>query len=173
MQIYANSKQKRMVALSSLGALSALFIGVYVSTTEGANYGCGVAGISESWPLCHGELLIPVDDIAADSQIIHRVIVAFEGIALLAASISTWKRVPFEPESRKLAKWVSTATGVFLFNGLLGGLYVISYDPGTNSFWEFLSLIHLLIGSISFLILATILIASREDIMSDPDGISS
>ena len=173
MKIHANSKQRRMVALSSIGALSAVFIGVYVSTTEGANYGCGVAGISESWPLCHGELLIPVDDIATDSQIIHRTIVALEGVALLIASFTTWKRVSFEPESRRLAQWVALATSVFLFNGLLGGLYVISYDPGTNSFWEVLSLLHLLVGSISFLILATIWIASREDMTSIPDGISS
>jgi heme A synthase len=118
-------------------------------------------------------LLIPVDDIAADSQIIHRVIVALEGVALLIASFTTWKHVSFEPRSRRLAQWVSLATGVFLFNGLLGGLYVISYDPFTNSFWELLSLLHLLIGSIAFLILATIWIASREDMTSVYDGTSS
>ena len=173
MRIHASSKQRRMVALSSLGALSAVFIGVYVSTTEGANYGCGVAGVAESWPLCHGELLIPVDDIAADSQIIHRVIVALEGFALLAASFATWKQVSSDPKSKRLAQWVSLATGVFLFNGLLGGLYVISYNPSTNSFWEVLSLLHLLIGSVAFLILATVWIASREDMLSVPDGTSS
>ena len=98
---------------------------------------------------------------------------ALEGVALLIASFTTWKRVSFEPGSRRLAQWVTLATSVFLFNGLLGGLYVISYDPGTNSFWEVLSLLHLLVGSISFLILATIWIASREDMTSIPDGISS
>ena len=50
---------------------------------------------------------------------------------------------------------------------------MISYDPFTNSFWEFLSLLHLLIGSIAFLILATIWIASREDMTSVYDGTSS
>ena len=114
-----------------------------------------------------------MDDIAADSQIIHRVIVALEGFALLAASFTTWKHVSSDPKSKRLAQWVSLATGVFLFNGLLGGLYVISYNPSTNSFWEFLSLLHLLIGSVAFLILATVWIASREDMLSVPDGTSS
>ena len=52
--------------------------------------GCGV-GISESavsWRITDSE-----DDIATDSQIIHRTIVALEGVALLIASFTTWKRV--------------------------------------------------------------------------------
>jgi len=75
-----------------------------------------------------------------------------------------------------VSNWINVATGLFIFNVILGGLYVISYDPFTNSFYEILSLIHLLLGSLAFLTLATIWIASKYNSMSDlspSGGISS
>ncbi len=176
MRITANVRQRKVVALSSMGALAAVFVGVYVSTTPGANYGCGVAGMTESWPLCQGQILIPVDDIPTDSQIIHRVLVAIEGAALFLAAVSFRRQAKADPHVRTLSIWVSLATFLFLFNGLLGGLYVISYDPLTNSFFEFLSLVHLLLGSLTFLALATTWIASKYGDygrVSSFDGISS
>ena len=176
MRIVASNRQRRSVAYSSIGALAAVFVGVYVSTTDGANYGCGVAGFSESWPLCQGQILIPVDDVATDSQIIHRVLVAFEGLALCFVSYSVRKQAKLDMSYSKVSNWINVATGLFIFNVILGGLYVISYDPITNSFYEILSLIHLLLGSLAFLTLATIWIASKYNSMSEispSGGISS
>ena len=50
-------KWKNRVALLSLGTFIALFIGVFVSTTPGANQGCGVLGFPNSWPLCNSSLI--------------------------------------------------------------------------------------------------------------------
>lgn len=162
-KIVADDRQRKTIAYSSIGALAAVFVGVYVSTTNGANYGCGVAGFTESWPLCQGQILVPVDDIATDSQIIHRVLVAVEGAGLCLATYSFRKHAKSDSKFTRLSQWTSMATFLFIFNAILGGLYVISYDPLTNSFYEVLSLIHLLLGSLAFLTLATAWIASGYD----------
>ena len=76
----------------------------------------------------------------------------------------------------KISNWINVATGLFIFNVILGGLYVISYDPLTNSFYEILSLVHLLLGSLAFLTLATIWIASKYNSLpeiSSSGGIAS
>ena len=49
-------KWRKFVGILSISTLITLFSGVYVSTTPGANYGCGVDGMLGSWPLCNGKL---------------------------------------------------------------------------------------------------------------------
>ena len=81
-------KWKVRVGFLSLGAFVSIFSGTFVSTTPGANFGCGVDGLPDSWPLCNGKIVDSVEDIIAQSQIIHRWFVGLMLIALIFASYS-------------------------------------------------------------------------------------
>ncbi|HJM18056.1 MAG TPA: COX15/CtaA family protein, partial [Candidatus Thalassarchaeaceae archaeon] len=52
-----------------IGGFVTLFSGVFVSTTPGANFGCGVNGIPKTWPLCQGEIASNIEDAVAQSQV--------------------------------------------------------------------------------------------------------
>ena len=137
---------RRLLWLST-GALFTLFSGAFVSTTGGANFGCGVNGLYDSWPLCHGELITPLQ-----SQVIHRWLVVGVGVALLLASRVIWKE--FGSDS-VLCKWIWGSTALYLANIGIGASYILSWDLSDESFAEYLSLIHLLLASLSFIILTT------------------
>ena len=143
----------------SMGAFVTLFSGTFVSTTPGANFGCGVSGMPESWPLCNGALADSVEDIIAQSQMIHRWLVVIVEVALLAASYIIWKQLGDEQSGSTLRNWIWGATGLFIANGLVGGLYVLSWDM-KDGYLEYLSLIHLMLASLAFLALATTWIGS-------------
>ena len=148
------------LAWLSVGAFVTLFSGTFVSTTPGANFGCGVSGVPESWPLCNGRLADSVDDVIAQSQMIHRWLVVIVEIGLLAASCVIWKQVRDEGVGSVMRNWVWCATGLFIANGLVGGLYILSWDM-TDGYLEYLSLVHLLLASLTFLALATAWLGSR------------
>jgi heme A synthase len=142
-----------------MGAFVTLFSGTFVSTTPGANFGCGVNGMPESWPLCNGALADSVEDIIAQSQMIHRWLVVVVEVALLAASYIIWKQIGDEQSGSTLRNWIWGATGLFIANELVGGLYILSWDM-KEGYLEYLSLIHLLLASLTFLALATAWIGS-------------
>ena len=138
--------RRRLLWLST-GALLTLFSGAFVSTTGGANFGCGVNGLYDSWPLCQGELITSLQ-----SQVIHRWLVVGVGVALLLASRVIWKE--FGSDS-VLCKWIWGSTALYLANIGIGASYILSWDLSDESFAEYLSLIHLLLASLSFIILTT------------------
>ena len=138
--------RRRLLWLSA-GALFTLFSGAFVSTTGGANFGCGVNGLYDSWPLCQGELITSLQ-----SQVIHRWLVVGVGVALLLASRVIWKE--FGSDS-VLCKWIWGSTALYLANIGIGASYILSWDLSDESFAEYLSLIHLLLASLSFIILTT------------------
>jgi cytochrome c oxidase assembly protein subunit 15 len=141
------------LAWLSVGAFVTLFSGTFVSTTPGANFGCGVNGMPKSWPLCNGGLVDSMEDVIAQSQIIHRWLVVIVEIGLIAASYAIWKQVGDEEAGNVLRNWIWIATGLFIANQLVGGLYILSWDM-EDGYMEFLSLIHLLLASLTFLTLA-------------------
>jgi len=142
--------RRRLLWLST-GALFTLFSGAFVSTTGGANTGCGVDGLYDSWPLCHGELLPSIHDWVLQSQIIHRWMVVAVEVALLMASWAIWKE--FGSDS-VLCKWIWGTTALYMVNLGIGALYILSWDL-SDGFSEHLSLTHLLLASLSFIALAT------------------
>lgn len=83
---------------------------------------------------------------------IHRWLVALVGIILIRYSYLILQQN--DEDSLILKKWVLISTGIYLLNILLGGLYIISWTPD-GYFIEVLSLIHLLLASSSFLLIAT------------------
>ena len=135
----------------STGILFTLFSGAFVSTTHGANSACGVNGLFESWPLCHGELISSVHDWVLQSQIIHRWMVVGVAASLLGASWLAWKEFGLDSV---LCKWFWASTILYLVNISIGALYILSWNI-SDGYTEYLSLIHLLVASLSFIVLST------------------
>jgi len=136
----------------SIGAFVSIFSGTFVSTTPGANLGCGVDGIPDSWPLCGGDLMGSVEDLMLQSQFIHRWLVGLMLISMGAASYFIWKEGK-ENSKHTLRNWIWFATGIFAINASIGAIYVISWDM-EEGFFEFLSLVHLVLASFTFLTMA-------------------
>lgn len=146
-------KWKKWIGLLSLSTLITLFSGVYVSTTPGANYGCGVGGMVESWPLCNGRFIQDIDDWELQSQIVHRWLVGIVGAMMALSSYKIWKECEHGQSGVVLRNWIWASSATYFGNALLGASYIISWDDG--SFSEYLSLAHLMVATISFTILAT------------------
>lgn len=157
------SKWKGRLAWLSMGTFVTLFSGTFVSTTPGANFGCGVRGLTDSWPLCNGSLVDTVEDVIAQSQLIHRWLVVMVEVALLAASYLVWKEVSEDGEGENVRNWIWGATGIYLVNIVVGASYVLSWDMN-DGFFEFLSLVHLVLASLTFLVLSTAWLGSTMTI---------
>ena len=145
-----SKKWKVRVGLLSLGAFVSIFSGTFVSTTPGANFGCGVDGLPDSWPLCNGKIVDSVEDIVAQSQIIHRWFVGLMLIALIFASYSISNE---ESGNNILRNWIWGSTFLFFLNTSIGAIYVLSWDL-EEGFFEFLSLVHLMMASLTFVTMA-------------------
>ena len=143
-------KWKVRVGFLSLGAFVSIFSGTLVSTTPGANFGCGVDGLPDSWPLCNGKIIDSVKDIVAQSQIIHRWFVGLMLIALIFASYSISNE---ESGNNILRNWIWGSTFLFFLNTSIGAIYVLSWDL-EEGFFEFLSLVHLMMASLTFVTMA-------------------
>ena len=145
-----SKKWKVRVGLLSLGAFVSIFSGTFVSTTPGANFGCGVDGLPGSWPLCNGKIVDSIEDVVAQSQIIHRWFVALMLIALIFTSYSMSNE---QSGNNVLRNWIWGSTFLFFVNTSIGAIYVLSWDL-EEGFFEFLSLVHLMMASLTFVTMA-------------------
>ena len=145
-----SKKWKVRVGLLSLGAFVSIFSGTFVSTTPGANFGCGVDSLPDSWPLCNGKIVDSVEDVVAQSQIIHRWFVGLMLIALIFASYSISNE---NSGNNVLRNWIWGSTFLFFVNTSIGAIYVLSWDL-EEGFFEFLSLVHLMMASLTFVTMA-------------------
>ena len=145
-----SKKWKVRVGLLSIGAFVSIFSGTFVSTTPGANFGCGVDGLPDSWPLCNGKIIDSVEDVVAQSQIIHRWFVGLMLIALIFASYSISNE---QTGNNVLRNWIWGSTFLFFVNTSIGAIYVLSWDL-EEGFFEFLSLVHLMMASLTFVTMA-------------------
>ena len=149
------SKWKNRIAWLGLSTFTTVLAGVFVATTPGADQICGVSGDVNSWPLCNGDYLPEIVDLENQSQIIHRWLVAFVGGILLIASWYVRNEQIQHQHGIILRNWIWAATALYCLNIAIGALYILSWSPDNETFREMLSLIHLLVGSTSFLTLAT------------------
>ena len=154
----------RLLGLSA-AVLFTLFSGAFVSTTGGANTGCGVGGLYDSWPLCSGELLPSIHDWVLQSQVIHRWLVVAVEVALLMASWAIWKE--FGSDSI-LCKWIWGSAALYLVNIGIGASYILSWDI-SDGYTEYLSLIHLLVASLSFIVLSTAWMGTTVSLVAEED----
>jgi heme A synthase len=149
-----SEKWKNKILFMSLITLLTLFSGTLVSTTPGANTGCGVSGFHQSWPLCHNKFSNPITNIIAQSQLIHRWFVALVGIILSRSTYSLFQESNGISNDGLLKRTIFASTAIYVINILLGGLYILSWTE-KNLFIEILSLIHLILASSSFLLIAS------------------
>ena len=87
---------------------------------------------------------------------IHRFLVGAVGVALLVASWFAWNELNAKST---LCRWIWGSTALYVVNMLIGAAYILSWDVG-EGFEEWLSLVHLLLASLSFLILSTAYVGS-------------
>lgn len=144
------------LAFLTVGAFLSIFSGTFVSTQEGANQGCGVDGFPLSWPLCEGDLIKPVDDILAQAKMVHRWFVGFVWVSLMAVSYVA-HRESRGGGSGLFFSYFWVATVLYSLNALIGASYILTYDM-EEGFFELLSLVHLMMASATFLVLATALL---------------
>ena len=148
------------IALLSFGTFLTLFLGVFVSTTPGANQGCGVSGFPESWPLCNNSIYEKVVDFEAQSQILHRLLVSIVGVILIFTCYIIWKENKEGEYGSLLYKWIWSSSILYLINVGLGGLYVLSakIEGFEIVYFELLSLVHLMLASLVFITITSILL---------------
>ena len=148
------------IALLSFGTFLTLFLGVFVSTTPGANQGCGVSGFPESWPLCNNSIYEKVVDFEAQSQILHRLLVSIVGAILIFTCYIIWKENKEGEYGSLLCKWIWSSSILYLINVGLGGLYVLSakIEGFEIVYFELLSLVHLMLASLVFITITGILL---------------
>ncbi|MGB1533918.1 MAG: COX15/CtaA family protein [Candidatus Thalassarchaeaceae archaeon] len=153
----------KRIAILSFGTFLTLFLGVFVSTTPGANQGCGVSGFPGSWPLCNDSIYQKVVDFEAQSQIIHRFLVSIVGAVLIITCYIIWKENKEGEYGTLLCKWIWTSSGLYFTNIGLGGLYVLSakLENFEIVYFELLSLIHLLLASLIFVMITSILLTIK------------
>ena len=101
---------QRLAAITLATALSLVTIGVIVRATD-SGLGC------PDWPLCHGQLLPPLDDAKAWIEWVHRTVAAIIGFEILGLAILAW----VDHRERRSLLWPSiAAVGLVGFQAWLG-----------------------------------------------------
>ena len=108
---------------------------------------CGI-GFSNGWPFCHGKIIPELSQLGTIIQFIHRI------SALLVAGFFIWGRKWVNENHGKsiLSVFIDVTLGLYIINIGIGGLYLILAGEGPFPGW--VSLLHLLIGTVAFLSIA-------------------
>lgn len=137
---------KRLMILT--GAIFLLLIlGAWVSSSENGNQGCSV-GFPDGWPKCQGDLFPSLDASGILVQMVHRLGAGVVGIALILGGMKNRESTRDTGAHYGYSRCLDLATGFWLMNVVVGGMYVVFAKMG--DFPESLSLLHLLIGVASF-----------------------
>jgi len=145
---------KRRLFEAAISTISVMLLGAFVSTTPGANLGCGVAAGHANWPMCNGRMVEMVTDFAAQSQMIHRflVVAVLVHLTVLNYQLPKWLAAEgvSEEGARSAKRMVGFGSLIFLTNVFIGMSYIISWSA-EEGFPEWLSVVHLMLGSLTFL----------------------
>jgi cytochrome c oxidase assembly protein subunit 15 len=143
---FKESEFKRFLILTAAIFLL-LIMGAWVSSSLNGNQGCSV-GFPDGWPKCQGDFLPSLDSSGILVQMIHRLGAGVVGIALILGGMKTREKSVETGASQGYSRCLDYATGLWLLNVLVGGMYVVL---AKSDFPESLSLLHLVIGVASFL----------------------
>ena len=144
--IAGNEKILNIIWYMMLFILIQLLIGAFLSS--GYHRGaCGV-GMWNGWPLCHGKIIPALTQFGTTIQFVHRI------SAILVAGLLFWGRQWIRDNDGKsmLTVLIDFCLGFYILNLGIGGLYIISAGDGEFPGW--VSLLHLLIGTVTFFIIA-------------------
>ena len=140
----ANANKIKMIMwYSSAILLFQILIGAYLSTSH-HRAACGL-GFYEGWPLCGSSIIPNLSQFGILLQFVHRI------SAILIGAILIWIRIKNKEitSNPTITKLFDVMLAFYFINILLGGLYIISATEG--DFPEWISLLHLLIGTLTFL----------------------
>ncbi len=151
--ITLGERTSRRLTIATFGSLAVLLVGAFVSTTEGANEACGVSGFPNSWPLCSGTLGLVIQDVIIQSQAIHRWLV----ITVFLILIWFGKEERWASKDNCIRKVANFAGLTYFLNMILGAAYILTWTV-ESGFYEWLSVFHLLLASLTFLLFASTLI---------------
>jgi len=141
-----NEKILKIIWYMMLFVLIQLLIGAFLSS--GYHRGaCGV-GLWNGWPLCHGKIIPALTQFGTIIQFVHRI------SAILVAGLLFWGRQWIRDNDGKsmLTVLIDFSLGFYILNLGIGGLYIISAGDGEFPGW--VSLLHLLIGTVTFFVIA-------------------
>lgn len=140
----AAEQQARPVAGLALASLALLLVGAWLAT----GYHRGACGSGwEAWPLCEGTLL-PGLELGVIAQMLHRLLAVAVGAALFWGG--QWLRS--HGGRSVVTRLVDGALGAFILNLFVGGFYLVMASGSEYPGW--LSLLHLMLGVVTFLHLA-------------------
>ena len=126
----------------SLSTLVVMLLGSLVAAIENANEVCSVGTLS-AWPLCQGGLMPTAAGMTSHLHMTHRFAVLFVGIWLV------WNLIQISRDERTCVRpLIHAGVGFYMLNVFVGGAYILT---ASNGFVEHLSLLHLMLGSFSFL----------------------
>lgn len=143
---FKQSEYKRIRTLTLLLFLL-LILGAWVSSSPNANQGCSV-GFPDGWPKCQGDFLPSLDNSGILIQMVHRLGAGLIGIALVLGGMKFKEKATEFNVNKTYTNMLDTATGFWFINVIIGGMYIVLAETG---FPERLSLLHLILGVLSFL----------------------
>lgn len=154
-------KIKNLLNLMVLSLFSLLFIGAWLATSEWGSFAsaCSI-GWMEGWPLCQGKFIPDFQIDGTTIQMIHRTVALGVGIYLF---YGVYKINNICKEKAPIiSKLLLFGFSLVIINGIIGGSYVIFADA--DGFPEYLSLLHLMCGSLSLLcfIIAVLIVNVSE-----------
>ena len=165
-EMYINSKLAlkvhKLLNYIIISLFSLLFIGAWLATSEWGSYAsaCSI-GWMEGWPLCQGKLIPDFQISGTDIQMLHRIVAFGVGLFLLYGVYNIYEICKLD--AKIISKLSLTGLVLVFINGLIGGGFVVF--AGSDGFPEFLSLLHLMCGSLALLcfIIALLIVNMAND----------
>ena len=141
-------KMKLSVIVMLFSMLILLVLGAWVSSTATGNYNqaCSVGG--DAWPLCQGELIPDLSQTPILVQMIHRIAVVIVGLVMFVGYRKAKNELPADSY---LTRTIAATFHLWATNLVVGGMYLLT---ATEGFIEWLSLLHLVLGVLTFITIA-------------------
>ena len=151
------ANKKRVDAMVG-SVFTLLILGAWVSSTAGGQYnqGCSV-GFPTGWPTCNGSVLPSFDGPGVLVQMVHRFGALVVGLVLIAGSARVRSEAREHGATPKFGRITDMTAGFWMLNVMIGGSYIIAAKM--DSFPEWVSLLHLIVG-VTGLLVATIALFS-------------
>ena len=148
-----SSVWKLLVGLSIITLIMGM-VGGYISSGKYAD-DCST-GIVNGWPLCNGEIIPDHENFGANVTFLHRF------LALVTGGLLFWGGQWMRDSGEKniLTMHVDIALGMFVMNIIVGALHLVMMDE--NGFPGWLSLMHLVLATLTFVALAFATIIVQE-----------
>lgn len=160
------ARHRPRVDAAAGSVLLLLLLGAWVSSTApGAQYNqaCSV-GFPDGWPACRGQLLPSADGPGVVVQMVHRIGALVVGAVLLLGGARLRAAALGDATEPVLAQSFDVAAGLWFCNLLVGAGYIVFADSG--GFPEGLSLLHLVLGVASALVVISMALLLRLDAFS-------